>query len=90
MSDRIEEVWEDLKTQRDELKVQIHLAKADLTDELEALEPKWDAAQDNIKQLQNETEQAAQELKHALGVIADELGSAYKKIKSRLKEDCGS
>jgi uncharacterized protein YukE len=87
MTDRLEEVWEDLKTQRDELKVQIHLAQADLRDELEALEPKWESAQENFKQLQHETEHAAQEVKHALGVIADELGTAYKKIKSRLKED---
>ncbi len=86
MTNKLESVWEDLKTQRDELQVQIHLAQADLREELESLEPKWNKAQENFEELKQETEEAAQDLKKALSVIAEELSSAYKNIKTRIHD----
>ena len=86
MNDRLEQIWEDLKTQRDELRVQVHLATADLADELEALEPKWNAARDQYDDLKDETEEAAKEVRQALNIIAEELSTAYHNIKSRMKD----
>ena len=37
----INEVFENLKQQRDEIRVKMHLAAADAKDEWEALEKKW-------------------------------------------------
>ncbi len=85
MTDRLEQIWEDLKTQRDELRVQVHLATADLADELEALEPKWNSARDKFEDLKEETEEAAEEVRQALNIIAEELSTAYRNIKARLK-----
>ena len=39
--DRLEDLIDNLKTQRDELRVQMHLAKAKIRDESEEIEKKW-------------------------------------------------
>lgn len=87
MTKQLEDVWEEIKNQRDELLLQIHLAEVDLREELESLEPKWLEVQENFKGIKSETEEAAQEVKHALYVIADELTIAYQKIKTRLHDE---
>ena len=37
-NEKLENLWQELKTERDELRVQMHLAKAELRDEWEELE----------------------------------------------------
>ena len=86
MDERLQNKWEEVKTQRDELRVQIHLAKAEIRDEWEELEEKWDVAQSKFGHLKNETEEKAREVNKALHIISDELADAYHKIKGRLKD----
>lgn len=77
MSDDIEKVVGSLKTLRDEIRVQIHLAKAELKDEWEELEPKF-------QEMEGKLNDAAEETRQAVNVIADELSTAYQRIKERL------
>jgi len=86
MNDLLEETWQQLKTQRDEIKVQIHLAQAELKDELEELEPKWQEAQEKFEALKHGTEEAATDVQNAVKVVADELSTAYARIKARLND----
>lgn len=87
MDDRLEKTWEEVKTHRDELRVQIHLAKAELKDEYEKLEPEFKKAQAKFEELADEAEDKAQELGHAFSVIAEEMAGTYRRIKGRLSED---
>ena len=87
MNDHLEEKWQQLKTQRDEIKVQIHLAQAELKDELEELEPKWHEAQKKFNELKQGTEEAAADVQNTMKVVVDELSTAYARIKTRLKDD---
>jgi 5'-deoxynucleotidase YfbR-like HD superfamily hydrolase len=48
MSDDLEKVVQNLKTLRDEIKVQLHLAKAELKDEWEELEPRFEEMEDYV------------------------------------------
>lgn len=84
MNEQLEQTWQQLKTQRDEIRVQIHLAKAELKDEWEKLDPTWQKAQHEYEELKEATEDAANEMHKSLTVITDELSSAFERIKKRL------
>jgi hypothetical protein len=84
MNEDFEKLWEKVKTQRDELRVQSHLAQAELKDEWQELEQKWDGAEKNLKQLQGEAKETTDELVASARVVMEELSSAYDRIKERL------
>ncbi len=87
MTDTLEDIWERLKTQRDEIHVQMHLARAELRDEIEALEPAWKKARQSFEEVREETEETAREMRDASRIVAEELSSAYHRIRNRLEED---
>ncbi len=87
MKKQLEKMWQEVKTERDELRVQIHLGKAELKDEWEQnLEPKWQEAQQKFEKIVNESEETATEIHDAFSVTTDELRSAYQRIRARLKD----
>ena len=87
--DKLEKFWQDIKTQRDELRVQMHLAKSELKDEWEALEKKWPEAEHKLEKFADEVEDSAGELRESLDVIGSELKDTYRRIRTRLKDDQG-
>ena len=62
MNEDFEKLWQKVKTQRDELRVQSRLAQAELKDEWQELEKKWDSAEKNLKQVQEEAKETGDEL----------------------------
>ena len=86
MNKDIENIWAQLKTQRDELVVRAYLAKAELKDEREALEEKWLEAEKKMHHLQDEAIETTQEVKHSAHIILEEISIAYKRIKTRLDD----
>lgn len=77
MSDDLDKVVQNLKTLRDEIKVQVHLAKAELKDEWEELEPKFEDMEEKLGS-------AAEGTRQTVNVIAEELAEAYRRIRDRL------
>ncbi len=86
MNEDIEKLWDKIKTQRDELRVQAHLAKAEFKDEWEELEHKWDAAEKNLHHFQQETKETTEDIKKTAKIVMEELSSAYDRIKDRLND----
>jgi len=86
MDERIKAFYKQLKTQRDELRVQIHLGAAELKDDWEEAEKKWQHAEQKFEEVMDDAGETAHEVKEALGVVSEELGAAYKRIKTRLDE----
>lgn len=86
MSKDFDDLWEDIKTQRDELKVQAHLAKAEVKDEIDELEERWKKLESRSDDLRQEAGEAFNEFKHASNVVLEEFSSAYKRIKDRLAD----
>jgi hypothetical protein len=84
MSDELENLWQKIKTQRDELRVQGHLAKAELEDEWRDLELKWETAEKNLQHLQSEAKETTDEWRSSAKVVMEELSAAYDRIKGRL------
>jgi len=85
MKDDLEKLWQKIKTQRDELRVQGHLAKAEFEDEWQELELKWEAAEKNLKHLQGEAKETTEEWRKSAKVVMEEISTAYDRIRSRLK-----
>jgi DNA repair exonuclease SbcCD ATPase subunit len=88
MSSDIEDFWEKLKTQRDEMKVQAHLARAEFRDEWNAVEEKWQKAEQAFDRVQDRaietTAETTAEMQHSAKVIMEEIASTYDRIKERL------
>lgn len=82
--DDFEQVIGKLKAQRDELKVQMHLAKAEIRDEFDDLERKWEHIEGRLEKAGHEAKESAEDVGAALSTVADEIGSAYQRIKKAL------
>jgi hypothetical protein len=85
MNEQLEESWQHLKTQRDEIRIQMHLAKAELKDEWEKLDKKWFATLQKYDELREDTQETAHEIHDGFAVVVDELSETYKRIKKRLE-----
>lgn len=79
--DELKKELEELQTVRDELKVQLHLAKADAKDEWERLQPRLLEAQDKLKQLGAQTREPAEDLKVATRELVGEIKSGLQRIR---------
>jgi hypothetical protein len=75
-----------LEKARDELKLQIHLAKADAKSEWAKLETTWQRIQEQVQLTRNGTEQPMKDLGSAAKTLIDELRSGYARVREQLKE----
>jgi hypothetical protein len=80
----IDKLIEDLKQVRDEIEVKIHLAAADVRDEWDVVEKKWEHLRGRAKRVGEAVEEAADGVGDALEVVADEVKSGYERIRNLL------
>jgi len=80
----IDKLNEGLKQQRDEIKVQLHLASLEAKEEWEHAEKNWDKFIDKLATISDETKETSDEIIHATKMIGDELKFTYQRIKDRL------
>jgi len=81
---RINEMFSDLKQQRDELQVKLHLAKLDAGDEWDKLETKLAKLETKVKQVGNVTAEASQDIGAAAKLLGEEIRDGFKKISKQL------
>ena len=84
MNEQLEKVIESLKQGRDELNVQIHLAKAEAKDLWQETEDKWKHLRDQLDKIDNETGDTAKNIGATAMVVADEIKHGYEKLKKML------
>ena len=80
MSD-FDDILEDLKQKRDELRVQIHLASKDAQDEWEELEQKMKAFSERAQ-----LERTSEDVGDALGNLGDEIKVGYQRLWKAIKD----
>ena len=85
LEDKVEKLMAKLATQRDELKVQLHLLKADTRDEWDELEEKWQHLQGRMGKVGDSAKVSAREIGAATQQLGEELGRAYDRIKKAVK-----
>jgi len=75
---------EDLRQTRDELRVQMHLAKADARDDWDNLEKKWDEFQGKLDKVEDAAEDSAKDVGGALAALGDEIKAGYQRIRDAM------
>jgi BMFP domain-containing protein YqiC len=81
---RRQQVFDKLRQERDELRVQVELGKAEFRDEWQELEHKFENMEARLSGVAREARQSSEEVGAAFGLLADELGQAYRNIRARL------
>ena len=74
--------FDTLRTLRDELKVQVHLAASEVKDAYEDVEQKWDHAEAKLRVVGEEAADSAEKVGEALRLVLDEMRDGYAKIKT--------
>ena len=82
--DDLKKLIDDLTQQRDELNVQLHLAKAEIRDEWDQLETKWEEVKGKMNTVGEEAGKTAESVTTAVGLLADEIKKGYERIKDAL------
>lgn len=67
--------------QRDELRLKLHLAKADARDEWEGLERKWAEAQVKFDQVKKTAGESSEGIEAAAKLLGEELLKGYERIR---------
>lgn len=75
-----------LKTERDELKLKLHLGSMEAKEEFEEAEKKWAAIKAKASQIADSAEETSDEFIEKAKVVGDELKETYHRIAKRLKE----
>jgi hypothetical protein len=70
---------------RDELRVQLKLAKADAQEEWNKLEVTWERVQEELQRVANHTKEPVQNMGTAARQLIDELKQGYERVRSQLK-----
>ena len=73
-----------LRQERDELRLQAELGKAEFRDEWQALEQKFHKLEGRVSGAAKEARESSEEVGAAFGLLADELAQSYRNIRARL------
>ncbi len=82
--EKITKAAEHLKQQRDQLRVKLHLAKADAKDEWARLEKQWEEMRPKLDAAREEAGKTAESVGTALSLAMEELKRGYDRLRKRL------
>jgi hypothetical protein len=84
----VDELLEELKQKRDELRVKMHLASKDAKDEWEELEEKMEEFSGKAKQFANDAKikETGEGLGEALGKLGHEIKLGYERVRDAIKD----
>lgn len=80
---------ESLARTRDELRVQLSLAKAEARDDWKVLEDTWSRIQNDIKLVGDHSKEPVKEIGESLRKLLDEVTQGYARIATHLKGAAG-
>lgn len=74
----------ELKQERDELKVKVHLGKMELQQEWQTLADKLDELNHRFDPLKDAVEETAEDVWDSLKLVGSEIGDGFKRIRKSL------
>ena len=86
LQEDFDKLVEKLKTERDELKLKIHLASMDAKKEYEGAEKTWDQLKIKASEIADDAVETSEEYIAKSKIVGDELKETYKRIAKRLSE----
>lgn len=84
VSDRIHEEVEELRGLRDDLKLQVHLAKMEAQDRFQKAEQSWEHLEAKLRLLASESRESAGEVGEAAKLLVDEIRESYRHVRGLL------
>lgn len=72
---------DELKRQREELRLKLHLAKAEARDEFEKLEKRWEHLRGRLGVIGKEAGAASKDVLEATRLVLDEIKEGYRRIR---------
>ena len=84
LAERLHEELEALRTARDELRVRLHLGKAEIRNRWEALEKSWQHAEAKLKTLRKESKESSADIAEAIRLLAEEIREGYEHLRKQL------
>ncbi len=75
-----------LSQARDELRLQVHLAKAEAREEWKRLESTWERVQGELKRVGAQAKEPAKDIGDAARSLLDELKRGYERVKTEIKD----
>ena len=82
--DWIDEFVDEIKEERDELRVRVHLAKMEADEEWEELEEKFEKLQSKAIAVGKATAESAEDVGEALKLLGQEIKDGFKHIAGQL------
>jgi ElaB/YqjD/DUF883 family membrane-anchored ribosome-binding protein len=81
LDDALSREVEQLKTLRDELRVQIHLAKKEAQQAWGTAEKSWEDLESRLRQIKRQSEEPLEKVADATRQLVHEIGDAYRTIR---------
>lgn len=82
---RLKDEMEKLEQMRDELRLQAHLFKADVKDDWEDLQKKFDGLKKDTRPIQHAAEKTLDEVGEATSMLIDSVFDGFKRVRDSLK-----
>ena len=79
-----------LAQRRDELRLQLHLARAEARDEWEHLEEKWHHLHRTLEPVEEASVETMRELAAVARLLMEEIGDGYGRIRDAIRQRCAS
>ncbi len=86
MKEEIARLVEKLRTERDEIKLKLHLASMDAKKEFEATEKQWSHLKVKASEIADDAMETSEELMAKSKIVGEELKETYRRISKRLSE----
>ncbi|WP_419176616.1 hypothetical protein [Desulfosediminicola sp.] len=86
VSSDFEKLFERLKTERDNLKLKLHLGSMEVREEFDEAEKKWQQLKNKAANVTDEAVETSEEYLDKAKVVGNELKEAYKRISERLSK----
>lgn len=80
----LKDLFETLKQERDELRVKVHLGKAEIKEEWDDIEDKWDKLRGKAGVVFDQASDASQDVTAAAKLMLGEIRDGYKRIRRTL------
>ena len=80
VKERVEELVKGIQQERDELMVQLKLAKMESSDEWKKIETQLEQLEDKAREVAGATADASKDVGAAIHLLGDEIKDAFKKI----------
>lgn len=80
----VETIVEQLRQQRDELRLKLHLAKAEVRDVWDDLERKWEHLRARLPLMREAVSESSKDVAAAARLLAEEIRHGYERLRKTL------